>query len=323
VNPDTDASSVRVWEFLLVGVLLAALAFFMGQWALQGVIHNRKTQLVPDLKGRSLTAALDALSPLNLGLKKESVEFDASVPIASVLRQEPAPGTVVREGKVVRVVVSQGGETVLTPGLVSLPLRNAQMMLNESQLQLGQVTEAYSLKQDKGVVLSQDPKPDASVAQNSPVNVVVSGGPPPSGVSLMPDFQRKDVSEAQAWAAGAGLQIAVSKDPSSLFPGGVVLSQDPPPDSVLGSDSKISFVVSGRPVSQAAQASGGKTFHYELAEGGAESLVRIVVVDKYGERELFNGLRKPGSKIDLPLQESGQARVKIFLNGILVEERDL
>ncbi len=323
MQPESRAGTVRLWEFLLVGVILAALAFFLGQWALEGVIHSRKTETVPDLKGRSLEAALDALSPLNLGLKKESVEFDASVPIDSVVRQEPAPGTVVREGKIIKVVVSQGGQTVLTPGLVGLPLRNAQMMLTEGQLALGQVTEAYSLKQDKGVVLSQDPKPDASVAQNSSVNVVVSGGQPPAGVNLMPDFERQNIASAQSWSASSGFQISVKKDPSSLFPGGVILSQDPPPDSVLSQDSQIGFVVSGRPMNDAAQAPGGKMFHYELAEGGAESLVRIVVVDKYGEREIFNGLRKPGSKLDIPLQEAGQARVKIYLNGILVEERDL
>jgi hypothetical protein len=47
------------------------------------------------------------------------------------------------------------------------------------------------------------------------------------------------------------------------------------------------------------------------------------MVDKYGERELFNGLRKPGSKIEVPVQSAGGARMKIYLNGILVEERDL
>jgi hypothetical protein len=48
------------------------------------------------------------------------------------------------------------------------------------------------------------------------------------------------------------------------------------------------------------------------------------VVDQYGERELFNGTRPPGSKIDVPVPDAGAgARMKIFLNGILVEERDL
>jgi hypothetical protein len=64
-------------------------------------------------------------------------------------------------------------------------------------------------------------------------------------------------------------------------------------------------------------------FHYELSQGGTDSQVRIVIVDRYGERELFNGLRKPGSKIDVPVQTAGGAHVKIYLNGILVEEQDL
>jgi hypothetical protein len=84
----------------------------------------------------------------------------------------------------------------------------------------------------------------------------------------------------------------------------------------------VSFVISGRS-GQGVREPESKTFHYELSQGGAESLLRIVVSDRYGERELFNGLRKPGSKIDLPIQETGGARVKIYVNGILVEERDL
>jgi serine/threonine-protein kinase len=196
------------------------------------------------------------------------------------------------------------------------------MMLRQSQLGLGEVSEAFSLKQEKGMVLSQDPKPESSLERNALVNVVVSGGAPPAGVTLMPDFLRKNVTEAQEWASKAGVNETETKDASSLFPYGVILNQTPAPDAVLAAGAKVNFTISGRKGS-ATQTSPEKTFHYELAQGGADSLVRIVVVDKYGERELFNGLRKPGSKIDLPLQQSGGAHVKIFLNGILVEERDL
>ena len=250
------------------------------------------------------------------------VEFDAAVPISSVLRQDPPAGTVVREGKTIRVVVSQGGETVLAPSIVGLPLRNAEMFLRQSQLLLGEVSESYSLRLEKGMVISQDPKGEASVERDALVSVTVSGGPPPAGITLMPDFQRKNVAEARAWAAGAGVTLAETKDPTSPFALGVVLSQTPAPDASLEAGAKASVVISGKsgkdPVGSAA-----KTFHYELSQGGGSSLVRIVVSDKYGERELFNGLRTPGSKIELPMQESCGARVKIFLNGILVEERDL
>jgi len=299
-----------------------AFSYWALHWGLEGLVHSRKIQTMPDLKGRSISAALDILAPLNLGLRKNGIEFDASVPISSVLRQDPPAGTVVREGKTVRVVVSQGGQTVLAPSLTGLPQRNAEMMLRQSQLVLGEVSEAYSLKAEKGLVLSQDPKAETSVERDAMVNIVVSGGSPPAGVSLMPDFQRKTLEEVQTWAAGAGVKLDVKTDSSSLFPNGTVLTQAPTPDVVLSAGMKVSVSVSGRK-GDAPWAAASKTFRYELSQGGSDSQVRIVLVDKYGERELFNGLRKPGSKIEVPVQSAGDARVKIYQNGILVEERDL
>jgi serine/threonine-protein kinase len=264
---------------------------------------------------------LDALAPLNVGLRKTGVEFDASVPISSILRQDPPAGTVVREGKTVRVIVSQGGQTVQAPAVIGLPLRNAEMMLRQNQLSLGEVSEAYSLKSEKGMVLSQDPKGETSVERDTLVNLVVSGGAPPAGVSLMPDFSRKTLDAVQAWAAGAGVKVDVKSDPSSLFPSGTVLTQSPDPDAALTPDASVAVTVSGH--KGAAPSAATKTFRYELSQGGSDSQVRIVIVDKYGERELFNGLRSPGSKIEVPVQTAGGARVKIYLNGILVEEQDL
>jgi serine/threonine-protein kinase len=314
---------VRSWEAVGVGLALAAAVFALLQWGIAGVVHERKTQTMPDLKGRSLSSALDMLSPLNIGLRKEGTEFNNSVPIASVLRQYPPAGTIVREGKVVRVVVSQGGETVLTPAIVALPLRNAEMLLRQSQLVLGEVNESYSLKFEKGTVLSQDPRAESSVERNALVNVTVSAGAPPSGVRLMPDFLRKNVQEAQSWAAAAGISLGETKDMTSPFAYGTILLQQPAPDSPLTESARVSVVISGKVGKPGESGPAVTNFHYELPQGGGESLVRIVVSDKYGERELFNGLRRAGSKIDLPVQETGGAHVRIFLNGILVDERDM
>ena len=316
----SEAPPAKRWEIGLVAAALLAFGFWAFNWGFEGLLHSRKPQTVPDLKGRSIAAALDLLAPLNLGLRKNGVEFDASVPISSVIRQDPSPGTVVREGKTVRVVVSQGGQTVLAPTVVGLPMRNAEMLLRQTQLQLGEVSEAYSLKSEKGLVLSQDPKGETSVERDAMVNLVLSGGPPPAGVALMPDFQRKTVEDVQSWASGAGFAVSVKTDASSLFPAGTVLTQTPAPDAALAKDAAIAVTVSGR--KGAAPDAAAKTFRYELSQGGSDSQVRIVMVDKYGERELFNGLRKPGSKIEVPVQSAGGARIKIYLNGILVEERD-
>src|SRR5690349_1104705 len=93
-----QGKTVGLLEKGLIYAALVIVSFYAIQWGLEGVIHSRKTHTVPDLKGKSLSNALDMVSPLNLGLKKEGSEYNASVPISSVLRQDPAVGTVVREG---------------------------------------------------------------------------------------------------------------------------------------------------------------------------------------------------------------------------------
>jgi len=313
---------VRWVEVLGAFVFLAVVGFLMLQYGFGGIVHHRDVKVVPDLKGKSIDGALGALAPLKLALMKEDSEFNSAVPIGSILRQRPVAGTKVREGKSIRVVVSQGGETVFTPAVAGLPLRNAEMLLRQSQLLLGEVTESFSLRLDKGLVLSQDPQPESSVERNSLVNVVVSGGTPPEGLVLMPDFLRKNVAEASQWASSIGVPLTINKDTGSLFPYGTILAQDPQSDAVVTDETQVKFTISGRPT-DGTDKSSMVTFQYQVPQGSSESLVRILMVDQHGERELFNGLRAPGSKIDLAIPEGGNARMKIFLNGILVEERDL
>lgn len=317
---ETRQRQVTVREIVAGVAVLLALAFILLRWGMEGIVHNRAIQVVPDLTGKSIGGAMDMLGPLELALMKEGAEFNNSVPIGSILRQRPPAGTKVREGKTIRVVISQGGETVFTPSLAGLPLRNAEMMLRQSQLVLGEVTEAYSLKLEKGLVLSQDPRSESSVERNSIVNVVVSAGAPPEGIVLMPDFNRKNIAEATQWAQSVGAKLTVAKDPASLFPNGTVISQQPAADSVVTEGAEVRLTVSAR---AGGQGSALSNFHYQVPQGSSESLVRILLVDQHGERELFNGLRAPGSRIELAVPEADQARVKIFLNGILVEERKL
>ncbi|HCC47012.1 MAG TPA: hypothetical protein DEQ38_02675 [Elusimicrobia bacterium] len=302
-----------------VGFILFFLTYFLFSWTMETVIHNRKEVIVPDISGKSSVNALQALSETNLAMKIEGYEFNESVPIGTVLRQVPGAGSTVREGKIVRVVFSQGGESVFTPNLIGLPLRNAELLLRQRQLVLGEVSESYSLKAEKGTVLSQDPKPELSVSKNTMVQVVVSAGVPPAGIIMMPDFRQKKSDEAQQWAAQSGVSLRLSEDANSLFPGGTIIDQDPQPDTVVSAGGKVSLTVSSR------KGVGGseKEFrvHYEVSQSGAQRHIRVVALGKSGDREIFNGLRDPGSKIDLSVPYAGAEKIRIFVNGILVEER--
>ncbi len=303
-----------------IGLLLFFLTYFLFSWTMETVIHNRKEVIVPDITGKSSASGLQALSELNLAMKIEGTEFNETVPIGTVLRQVPGAGSTVREGKIVRVVFSQGGESVFTPSLIGLPLRNAELLLRQRQLVLGEVSESYSLKADKGTVLSQDPKPELSVSKNTMVQVVVSAGLPPAGIVMMPDFRQKKSDEAQQWASQNKVQLVLTEDAASLFPGGTIIDQNPAPDAVVASDARVTLTVSGR---KGGSSGSEREFrvHYEVSQSGSQRHIRVVAMGKTGDREIFNGLRDPGSKIDLSVPYGGAEKVRIFVNGILVEER--
>ncbi|HOX22179.1 MAG TPA: PASTA domain-containing protein [Elusimicrobiales bacterium] len=315
---------ISLAEIFVVAVILFSVSLFVVNWAFKALIHNRVEVTVPDLTRKSAMAALGILSQKNLALRKEGEEFDSTVPVGAVIRQVPPPGTMVREGKIVRAWFSQGGESVFAPNLVGLSLRNAELLLRQSQLLLGEVSESYSLNYEKGAVMAQDPLPDENMNKNAMISVVVSAGQPPSGIVLMPDLTQKSLEDAQLWASEAKVSLDVADDPASLFPNGTVLSQKPKPDTVVSKDSKVEIVVSRRKeAGQAAQTGDFRRIHYEVAQGSTQSQIRITVLDQSGEREVFNGLRAPGSKVDLSVPRGGPAKVRIFVNGMLVEERDL
>ena len=303
-----------------VSLALFFLTYFLFSWTMETVIHNRKEVLVPDISGKSAANALQFLSENNLAMKIGGYEFNDSVPIGTVLRQTPSSGTTVREGKIIKVIFSQGGESVFIPTLIGLPLRNAELLLRQRSLLLGEVTESYSLKAEKGVVLSQDPKPDSSVTKNTMVQAVVSAGGPPAGIIIMPDFRQKKTEDAYQWSSETKVQFTLVEDESSLFPSGTVIDQSPAPDTMVSPDSKVSLTVSARK-SPGAQSPGEFRVHYEVSQSGAQRHIRIVALNNSGEREIFNGLRDPGSKIDLAVPLAGAEKIRIFVNGILVEER--
>lgn len=313
------------WKFFAkIGGLLFSLmiaTYFFFNLSMESVVHHRKEVIIPDIKGKSALKAMEILSENSLAIQIQGFEFNDSVPIGTVLRQTPQSGIMAREGRIVKVVFSQGGESVFTPNLIGLPLRNADLLLRQRQLTLGEVTESYSLKFEKGSVINQEPKAEVGVAKGSMVNLIVSAGAPPSGIILMPDFRQKKIDIFEKWAADNALKYERVDDSNSVFPKDTIIDQSPESDTVVSADAKIRITVSARNSPEAAD----KEFQikYQVSQSGSQRHIRIVALSKTGDRELFNGLRDPGSRVELSLPYGSAEKIRIFVNGILVEERQI
>lgn len=310
----------------LIAALLVLSAFTLN-WALKGAIHYQKDVIVPDLSGKSLMEALDVLSEHNLGLKKEGSEFNDTVPAGTILRQQPVSGALVREGKIVRITVSQGGETVFVPELVGQTLRSAEITLRTNFLSLGEIATRPSLKYEKDVVVSQDPDPKKIVSKNALVHVTISNGPPEDGQVLMPEFVNRPWEDAARWAEQSGMKAEASKDPNSPLPAGTVAQQSVPADAPLSGGQEIQFTVSagGGGGAPAVHSAAGRTFRFEVPQGESAREFSFMLVDSFGSREIWRGELEPGTKHEIPLtgRIGPNARIRIYVSGVMAEERSL
>src|SRR6185437_12120681 len=142
------------WIPLAALVVATAVVYFSFQWALEAVVHNRQVVMVPDLSGKGVVEALNLLSQTHLGLVKDGEQFDKRFPAGTIIHQNPPAGMMVREGRLVRITLSQGGETLFVPDLVSQPLRNAQTSLQNVGLSMGEIERRPSLRFEKDQVVA-------------------------------------------------------------------------------------------------------------------------------------------------------------------------
>lgn len=305
---------------ILVIAFIGTIAFFSFNWAFSALVHTRKEKPVPDLTNKSVDTALDLLANVNLAMRKAGEEYQPDVPAGSVIRQLPPAGILVREGKVVRVWVSQGKENVEVPDVISMPLRDAEFALRQANLEIGKTDTAYSVEVEKGNIISQTPEPLTLVVKGEKVDLIVSNGAPNSGVILVPDFRHKKFAEASNWASSNNIEISVSEDPASFFPSGTVLSQKPEMDEEIKTGDTLELIISSNK-----EVMGEKThrIHYELPQGKNDNRVRIILIDNLGEKEILNEFKQAGSKIDLNIPYGGEATVRIYVDGILVRQKEL
>ncbi len=310
-------------KWVIVGLIVlffAALILVSIDWVFGALVHTRKEVTVPDITKKSITQALNMLATNNLAIKQAGVEFAQDVPPGSVLRQIPSAGSTVREGRVIRVWISQGDEMVFVPNTIGSDLRSAQLAVRQAGLLVDKVDNAYSLTYEKGLIVAQNPKPDSMVQKGEKVSLVLSNGAPPASVVLVPNFKSKKLAEATLWASAQNINLIIKEDAGSVFPNGTIAEQRPAADSQIAPGTNLEVIVSRRESSDDEKS---YHLHYEMPQGKNASRVRVVLEDATGETEMMNETKQPGSKIDLEIPYTGRAAVRVFVDGILVREREI
>jgi len=320
----------KVWRIRVIITL--AILFFIYIIVYQSIgliVHSKKEVIVPNIENKSVLEALKIVSDLGLGLKKVTEVYNPQLPAGTIVNQQPQAGMTVRKGRVINVVVSLGGEKVFVPNVLGEDKRKAEVIIRQYGLVVGSMTECYSLRYSKGKVMWQSHSEGSIVDKNTPIDLKISLGLPPDNIILMPDFINKSLSEVKSWAETYGLQLNIKyKSVEQIPQNDIVVEQNPPPDSVVNLTDVIEITLSQNlstqkdTTTEKVDDKQSYNFEYEIPfMGNSPKNVKIVQISDEGEHILYNKLTLPKEKILLYIPQRKNSKIRIFVDGILIDEK--
>lgn len=230
-----------LFRLFLLFTFLVAVALVSAITTIRLTIHGRQENM-PKLMGVSLETAQRVAGGLGLELKVEDKIYSTQFPANTIAHQMPPPGTPLKMGQHVHVLVSLGPPQATVPNLVGDSVRAARIKAFQRGLTVGEVA-VLPWPGDPDQVVAQDPPPATTEVRTPTVNLLLSGGEQPPAY-LCPRFIGQSIAEVRRTVERNGFKVAqVTPVPASGGYQGTVLTQSPPSGSKIGSDAVFSFQV--------------------------------------------------------------------------------
>lgn len=205
--------------------ILVAVAFLSGVLTMRLAIQGREVEM-PKVIGMKAGDAQTLLAGRQLGFRIADRIYSEQ-PKDAVVRQSPPPGTRVKVGQRAHVMLSLGPQQVVVPKVEGNSARAARIEILRSGLQVGEVSTAYLGEYEAGLVLRQNPPPEARNAGSPRVNILVAQPRQDVGY-VMPDLTGLLQQEAERRLAAVGLRIEkVTPTPLVAALPGTVVAQSP------------------------------------------------------------------------------------------------
>ncbi|HEY7134034.1 MAG TPA: Stk1 family PASTA domain-containing Ser/Thr kinase [Acidimicrobiia bacterium] len=219
---------------VLAGVIIALLLSMGGDSATKFP--------VPNVVNQPVAAATTTLKNAGFEVKAEPTASD-TVPIGSVVGQDPAAGDKLAKGKTVTLQVSSGGAAFALPDVTGQPFASANTTLTGLGLKVSRQSQ-QSESVPPNDVISTDPQPGSQVRRGDTISVVVSAGPAPVNV---PDVTGQDQVSATQTLNNAGFSVRSRNQASTTVPSGNVITTQPAPGSQEAKGSTVTLIVSSGP----------------------------------------------------------------------------
>jgi beta-lactam-binding protein with PASTA domain len=302
----------------------SVIAIFMGAaaigtyFAVHLLIHGKNGVVVPDLQGKEVVYALEILTDLGLNTKVKGSEYSPTIAKNHVISQAPDPGTEIKRGRDIRLVISKGPYAVVIPNLVGMALPMAGIATEENDLHRGTLSYAYHGQLPRDEILAQFPSPGTTALRQSQINLLVSLGPRPQ-LLRMPDLLGQgleyafDALEKYHLTVGS---ITQADEPDK--PDNTVLDQSPDIGYPVSAGSSINLTINRQARNLTAGARQAVSmFRHRAPEGFLRQQVRVRTIRPDGAADIFDDFIRPGEEIWLLIPRDKPTALFLYLDGDL------
>jgi beta-lactam-binding protein with PASTA domain len=322
------ANHLRFFISLTLGLLvfvgiIALTVFFIA-------VRGAEQTMVPDVRGRDLTEALLELQVKELypriQLRYSQSAYDKGV----ILEQTPLGGTIVKAGRRIRLVVSQGVVINTVENYTGRNIDEVRIDLQALFASTGNISTQplLTLKEPfmyqysaepAGIILQQSPEPGTHISGPLVLEFVVSRGLE-NAMTRVPALAGLSVPDALEEIRGAGVGFTFSIRPvRNNEIAETVVSQEPAAQSSVAVNTAVSVVVGAPLVVDEGEVFG--LFSHTLPENPYPLPMSLEALLPSGDRRLLAAVNHPGGEFTFPYRlPEGASLILSMLNREIYRE---
>ncbi len=246
----------------------------------------------------------------------------------TIVEQDPKAGSIVREGKDIKLIVSKGPIISIVEDYTGKTTTFVQNRLQEifsfqgKTIKIGNVTSVAS-EEPPGTIIGQFPPPNTPITNVDTIDLVVSKGTEIQAFYLE-NYTDQDINEVMQMLALRGVLVHVIPeeviDPSQ---NGLIISQEPLEGTIVKRNEKVTFYVGYLPSEKEKDKLYARVLNFDVPQDMENAQIRIVVQDRIGEREIYNEENIGGDSLSVPFKSYSDTTVYIYIGGGVYEVRKI
>jgi beta-lactam-binding protein with PASTA domain len=325
-NKESAFNRPKLFIFYCLGIVIfvsgiAAAVFFL-------TVRGAEQTMVPEIRGKDLVEALLELQQKELYPRIELRYSGSTMDKGRILEQDPRSGSIVKAGRRIRLVVSQGsvisevgnyaGRSIddVREELQTVFASNPQPLLTIKEPVLYQ----YSA-QPAGTILEQNPLPGTGIFSPIQVEFVVSRGEDDIVVN-MPDLVGFSIARAVEEIGRAGIHFNFStRAGQGRRSAETVIAQTPAAGEKVNNDTAAEIVVASPARIDMDENEVFALFKYKLPENPYPLPIMLEVILPGGERKTLANIKHPGGNFTFPYRlPDGSILILSMLNREMYRE---